>query len=92
MTRTTVQMFRDEGVTFLKMLVPCGRVNCRKCPHGPYWYARYWIGSKMRERYVGKSLTRWAETVGGVSAERLAALKEKEELLAESEVGDGDRD
>jgi len=85
MKRVTVQTFSEAGVKFLLMEVPCGKRGCGKCPHGPYWYARYWSRGKMRERYIGKHLTAWAEKAGGISEERRAALKEREELLEKSE-------
>lgn len=34
--------------------VRCGKSNCKKCPHGPYWYAYWWEGGRRRSRYVGK--------------------------------------
>lgn len=86
--RTRVATFKEDGVTFVKFLIPCGKGCCTKCPHGPYWYARFWQRGKMKERYVGKSLTAWAEKVGGISEERRAALKEREDLLAEKGAGD----
>src|SRR5919108_2265827 len=30
-------------VTYRQEHVRCGRDNCTRCPHGPYWYA-YWRG------------------------------------------------
>lgn len=34
--------------------VRCGKVNCTRCPHGPYWYAYWWENGVRRSRYVGK--------------------------------------
>ncbi|KKK52584.1 hypothetical protein LCGC14_3103410 [marine sediment metagenome] len=34
--------------------VRCGKKNCSKCPHQTYIYARYRIGKKVTERYIGK--------------------------------------
>lgn len=34
--------------------VRCGKDNCTKCPHGPYWYAYWWEDGRRRSRYVGK--------------------------------------
>jgi hypothetical protein len=34
--------------------VKCGKANCTRCPHGPYWYAYWWEDGKRRSRYVGK--------------------------------------
>jgi hypothetical protein len=35
-------------------LVRCGKANCTRCPHGPYWYAYWMEGGRRRSRYVGK--------------------------------------
>jgi hypothetical protein len=34
--------------------VKCGKPNCTRCPHGPYWYAYWWEDGRRRSRYVGK--------------------------------------
>jgi hypothetical protein len=38
--------FRMEGVR-------CGKANCTRCPHGPYWYAYWREDGKLRKRYLG---------------------------------------
>jgi hypothetical protein len=35
-------------------MVRCGKPNCTRCPHGPYWYAHWTEGGRRRSRYVGK--------------------------------------
>ena len=35
-------------------LVRCGKANCTRCPHGPYWYAYWMEGGRRHSRYVGK--------------------------------------
>jgi hypothetical protein len=35
--------------------VKCGK-KCGGCPHGPYWYAYWREGKRLRKRYVGKGL------------------------------------
>lgn len=35
-------------------LVRCGKANCTRCPHGPYWYAYWTENGRRRSRYVGK--------------------------------------
>jgi hypothetical protein len=35
-------------------MVKCGKANCTRCPHGPYWYAYWTEGGRRRSRYVGK--------------------------------------
>ena len=48
--------FTADGpnVSLRRQLVRCGKDNCTKCPHGPYWYAVWSEGGKRRSRYVGK--------------------------------------
>jgi hypothetical protein len=43
-------------VTFRQEHVKCGRENCTRCPHGPYWYAYWREGGRLRSRYIGKQL------------------------------------
>ncbi len=40
-------------VTYRLESVRCGKPGCTKCPHGPYWYAYYREGGKVRSRYIG---------------------------------------
>lgn len=44
------------NVTLRQEHVRCGKESCRSCPHGPYWYAYWREGGRMRSRYVGKTL------------------------------------
>jgi hypothetical protein len=43
-------------VTFRQESVKCGRRNCARCPHGPYWYAYWRERGRLRSRYIGKQL------------------------------------
>ncbi len=43
-------------VTYRLESVRCGKPGCTKCPHGPYWYAYYREGGKVRSRYIGPEL------------------------------------
>lgn len=36
--------------------VKCGKPGCTKCPHGPYWYAYWREGKRVRSRYIGRYL------------------------------------
>ena len=47
---------RPGAVTFRQERVRCGRPNCTKCPHGPYWYAYWREDGRLRSRYIGKRL------------------------------------
>ena len=41
-------------ITMQRELVPCGDERCRRCPHGPYWYAYWKQDGRTRSAYVGK--------------------------------------
>jgi hypothetical protein len=36
--------------------VRCGKPGCTRCPHGPYWYAYWREGGRVRTRYIGRDL------------------------------------
>lgn len=44
-------------VTYRLQPVSCGKPGCARCPHGPYWYAYWREGGKVRSRYIGRKLT-----------------------------------
>ena len=46
---------REPKVSFRQQHVRCGKANCNRCPHGPYWYAYWREGDKVRSRYIGKT-------------------------------------
>jgi len=70
------ESLHDRGWTLMRMRVPCGRKTCRKCPHGPYWYAQRRMGRHVVEQYVGKTLEKWVKRRGArVGAEVLAEWK-----------------
>lgn len=46
----------DPEVTYRLESVRCGKPNCRSCPHGPYWYAYFREGERLRSRYIGREL------------------------------------
>ena len=35
--------------------VRCGKANCGRCPHGPYWYAYWREDGRLRSRYLGRA-------------------------------------
>jgi hypothetical protein len=41
-------------VKLRKQMVRCGKENCTRCPHGPYWYAYWSEEGRRRSRYLGK--------------------------------------
>ncbi|MFN2544829.1 MAG: hypothetical protein ABR600_09725 [Actinomycetota bacterium] len=58
--REGVSPGREPGaagkVTYRQERVKCGRENCTRCPHGPYWYAYWREEGRLRSRYIGKEL------------------------------------
>lgn len=45
-----------RNVNIRREYVKCGKVNCKDCPHGPYFYA-YWRDSatkKLKKKYIGQ--------------------------------------
>ena len=41
-------------VRYREQLVKCGKQNCTRCPHGPYWYAYWSENGRRRSCYLGK--------------------------------------
>ncbi len=44
------------SITFRFETVRCGKENCSRCPHGPYWYAYWKENGRTRSRYIGRTL------------------------------------
>ena len=44
----------EPKVRFRQQLVKCGKENCTRCPHGPYWYAYWNEDGRRRSSYLGK--------------------------------------
>ncbi len=44
------------SITFRYETVRCGKENCSRCPHGPYWYAYWKENGRTRSRYIGRAL------------------------------------
>jgi len=42
--------------SYRRQWVRCGKKGCTRCPHGPYWYAYWRQGGRLRSRYLGKAL------------------------------------
>lgn len=72
MARNVVRRIMLGSVEYRLVRVTCGKTNCGRCPHGPYWYAtgltkegRKWI------KYLGK------KEPGAVAAAEAAAQRER---------------
>jgi hypothetical protein len=42
-------------ITYRREEVRCGKANCSRCPHGPYWYAYWREDGRLRSRYLGSA-------------------------------------
>lgn len=51
-----VRRIKHENMALRQAKIPCGKENCTKCPHGPYWYFVTWRGNEAKQRYIGKRL------------------------------------
>jgi hypothetical protein len=45
-----------ESFSYVWVPVHCGKRGCKRCPHGPYLYARYREGSKIKAIYIGRTV------------------------------------
>lgn len=62
-TEDSVSAGAEAGkVGYRQQSVQCGKRGCKTCPHGPYWYAYWREGGRLRSRYIGKTLP---DGVGG---------------------------
>jgi Family of unknown function (DUF6788) len=56
-TTAPLRMEKQVGsITFRYETVRCGKENCSRCPHGPYWYAYWKQDGRTRSRYIGRTL------------------------------------
>ncbi|MCG3207800.1 MAG: hypothetical protein FOGNACKC_01400 [Anaerolineae bacterium] len=52
--REVVAVKQVGSVSYQLERVKCGKATCRKCPHGPYWYAYFRRGKRLVSKYIGK--------------------------------------
>jgi len=52
------QLPADQHITYQLQYRKCGKPTCGTCKtgigHGPYWYAYWRDGAKLRSGYIGK--------------------------------------
>ena len=52
------QLPHDQHITYQLQFRKCGKASCSTCRdgqgHGPYWYAYWREGSRLRSGYIGK--------------------------------------
>jgi len=53
------QLPSNQHITYQLQYRKCGKPVCRTCRcsqgHGPYWYAYWHEGSRLRSAYIGKA-------------------------------------
>jgi len=61
-----IQLPGDQHITYQLQYRKCGKPTCRTCReghgHGPYWYAYWREGSRLRSGYIGK----WSSEMGTI--------------------------
>lgn len=74
----------DQHITYQLQHRKCGKASCSTCRngqgHGPYWYAYWREGTRLRSGYIGKVNPRQA-SAGGERVERregVAAMGNRE--------------
>lgn len=65
------------SITFRYETVRCGKENCSRCPHGPYWYAYWKENGRTRSRYIGRALPAAAKQ--SYEAKRAAKLGKQDD-------------
>ena len=62
---TSAEQLPEGRISLQRQYVRCGKERCSTCAegqgHGPYWYAYWRAGPKVRKRYIGKELPRQLE-------------------------------
>jgi hypothetical protein len=62
---------RDQHITYQLQYRKCGKASCGTCRtgqgHGPYWYAYWREGTRLRSGYVGKVHPDKQKTGGAVA-------------------------
>ncbi|HEV7237154.1 MAG TPA: DUF6788 family protein [Ktedonobacteraceae bacterium] len=52
------QLPNDQHITYQFQYRKCGKTSCSTCRdgqgHGPYWYAYWREGARLRSGYIGK--------------------------------------
>jgi len=54
--RVALSVRHFNSIVYRREKVRCGKENCRRCPHGPYWYGYQRTNGKVVSFYVGKEL------------------------------------
>lgn len=61
----------DQYITYQLQHRKCGKPSCSTCRtgqgHGPYWYAYWREGSRLRSKYIGKAQPHMRVNAGATS-------------------------
>ena len=53
-----IQLPANQHIKYQLQFRKCGKASCRTCRegqgHGPYWYAYWREGSRLKSGYIGK--------------------------------------
>ncbi len=67
----------DQHITYQLQYRKCGKPTCGTCKngagHGPYWYAYWREGAKLRSGYIGKTQPTGVTPVAAARAEQRLA-------------------
>ncbi len=81
----TAHLPEGQHITYQLQYRKCGKASCGTCKrgpgHGPYWYAYWREGSKLRSGYVGKTQP------AGVSQAVAARAEARVKALAYARAG-----
>jgi hypothetical protein len=76
----------DQHITYQLQYRKCGKTSCSTCRngqgHGPYWYAYWREGSRLRSGYVGKIHPHLQNTTSSPTREVAAARRILNEAMA----------
>lgn len=50
------------GISYELWKTRCGKPNCKRCPHGPYWYKPIRTPRGIKHAYIGKDLEKGIKT------------------------------
>ena len=45
-----------KDFSYVWQSITCKKAGCRRCPHGPYLYARWKESGKVRAIYIGRTI------------------------------------
>jgi hypothetical protein len=66
------QLPNDQHITYQHQYRKCGKPSCSTCRdgqgHGPYWYAYWREGSRLRSGYIGKARPDFLDTAPALPA------------------------